>query len=197
MVYYASYISSSVYDLQHHGILGMKWGIRRYQPYPSGYTGDGKYVGDSSGDQKVAKQNVKTAIKDLNKNGSKAYQATKELDKAKMVLGAEYVNKAIKRDNIRKASVKVLKNSALVVGAVESVRAMSKILNNYYSISGLHGYKTNGFNLFGKNSPFSGGGQTQAKSPYDDRYQELMKQNQQFLNSLIRDTQEDVKKWKK
>lgn len=31
--------------LAHHGILGQKWGIRRFQPYPKEYHGDGKFTG--------------------------------------------------------------------------------------------------------------------------------------------------------
>lgn len=46
--------------LAHHGILGMHWGIRRFQPYPGNYSGSGKYVGAKS-DYKQAKKSYKAA----------------------------------------------------------------------------------------------------------------------------------------
>lgn len=33
--------------IAHHGILGMHWGIRRYQPYPKDYKGSGKEIGEA------------------------------------------------------------------------------------------------------------------------------------------------------
>lgn len=61
-------------ELYHHGILGMHWGIRRFQPYPKGYDGDGKFVGKKSNREISSKDKMKTILK---KDGIKTVEEEK------------------------------------------------------------------------------------------------------------------------
>lgn len=49
-------------ELYHYGVMGMHWGIRRYQPYPAGHTG-GKEVGQAA---KIKKKKYVYPSADIN-----------------------------------------------------------------------------------------------------------------------------------
>lgn len=76
--YYSGFYEVTPYDIQHFGILGMKWGVRRYQ------NADGSYTQEGLRRYRLAEEkynNANTAYKQAKATGNKASIATAKADR--------------------------------------------------------------------------------------------------------------------
>ncbi len=94
--------------IEHYGVLGMKWGVRRYQPYPKGEGAKGVY--------KKAVTNTKVAVNKQKKSSSDYRQKVKNINSREPKSLMEKREHRYLRDQDKQAHVRVVKNLQMNVG---------------------------------------------------------------------------------
>lgn len=109
-------------ELMHHGVMGMKWGVRRYQPYgEGGYDPEhkGRYVGPSS-TQSGKKPTFRESVREYMKSGHALERASEYSRDRRIANRAERAQKGfVKREQrrydraVKKGNEKKIKEHAL------------------------------------------------------------------------------------
>ncbi|MBO7453719.1 MAG: hypothetical protein J6U54_25585 [Clostridiales bacterium] len=86
--------------LAHYGVQGMHWGVRRYQPYPKGYHGKGKYTGNADPGEKLFSK-MRNTIKYQDFNGLKGHDAVSKSKKGDCHSQVMYEYEELKRAGLK------------------------------------------------------------------------------------------------
>ena len=131
-------------ELYHHGILGQRWGVRRYQNEDGSLTSAGrrrfnKVTKSEKESEKVKKDALRTLNKDLKKSEKKYVKVTEKFEKTNDVTYEDKAKKYLSQSNALKKKIRNIESDKWKAG--QEYCTINKSMKIPYAYVGLTGPK--------------------------------------------------------